>query len=81
MRYIIGMVFAAGGALAMSLLASNSAASWVTRQFTFESPDQVSDVHSAIFMGLNVVGLIIGWAIGFGVGKAIERPDAQDADL
>ena len=81
MRYLIGMVFAAGGALAMSLFVSNTGASWVARQFTFESPDQVSDVHSAVFMGLSVVGLIVGWAVGFGIGKAIERPDADDPDL
>ena len=75
------MVFAAAGAFAMSLFVSNSAASWVVRQFAFESPDQVSDAHSALFMGTSVIGLVIGWMIGFAIGKAIEQPDTEDADL
>lgn len=81
MRYFLGLVGATIGALVMSLLASNTTASWVVRQFAFDSPDQVSDAHGAVYMGLNVLGLIVGWAIGFGIGAAIERSDKGDPEI
>ncbi|MEL7048191.1 MAG: hypothetical protein AAFO75_04370 [Pseudomonadota bacterium] len=80
MRYLVAMAFAAGGALAMSFFISNTAASWMTRQFVFENPDQVSDLHSITFMALNLLGLVIGWSIGFGIGKAIDNPEAGDPE-
>ena len=80
MRFFIALAGAVAGALLMSLFVANPAATWVVRQFAFESPDQVSDLHSSVFMGLNVLGLLVGWSAGFLVGKALSDPSADDPD-
>ncbi len=69
MRYLIAMIFAIIGAGATTLLISSPIASWVVDKFTFESPDTVADLHSAVFMGVNIIGLAIGWTIGWWLGR------------
>ena len=68
MRYLIAMIFAIIGAGATTLFVSSPIASWVVDKFTFDSPDTVADLHSAVFMGVNIIGLAIGWTIGWWLG-------------
>lgn len=80
MRYFLALAGAVVGALLMSLFVSNEVATWTVRQFAFESPDQVSDLHVGVFMGLNALGLLVGWLTGFALGKALGDPAADDPD-
>lgn len=65
MRYVMAMAGAIVLALLAVLFASGPIADMVVERFTFESPDEVADLHTAIFMGSNIVALIAGWALGW----------------
>jgi hypothetical protein len=69
MRYLIAMAFAIVCAAAATVFISSPVATWVVNRFTFESPDEVADLHSLVFMGVNLLGLAIGWAIGWWLGN------------
>ena len=68
MRYVVAMLFAIVVALLTTVYVSSPVASWVVSTQAFESPDEVSNLHDAVFMGVNLAGLVIGWAIGWAVG-------------
>jgi F0F1-type ATP synthase membrane subunit c/vacuolar-type H+-ATPase subunit K len=71
MRYVIAMLFAIiGAALMMAFLSSNLASAIVATQ-RFTSPDDVADMHTALFMAFNLAGLIAGWTIGWLIGAAV----------
>lgn len=80
MRFFLALAGAVVCALLTSMFLANGVASWVVRQFAFESPDQVSDLHVSVFMGINVLGLLVGWLAGFAIGKALSDPTADDPD-
>lgn len=73
MRYVIAM----GGAIVVALLAtlfvSTPVANLVVDLFTYDNPDDVADLHTAVFMGSNLVALLVGWAIGWLIGGRFER--------
>jgi vancomycin permeability regulator SanA len=73
MRYVIAIALAAVVALLATLLVSGPLANWVVRQYTFESPDSVEDLHRAVFMGCNLVALLFGWTIGWLIGGRFVR--------
>jgi vancomycin permeability regulator SanA len=73
MRYVIAMAVAIVVALLATLFVSLPLANWVVRQYTFDSPDTVDDLHRAVFMGSNLVALLIGWGIGWLVGGRFVR--------
>ncbi len=68
MRYLIAMIFAVVAAAATTVFVSSPVASWVVSKFAFESPDEVGDLHALIFMGVNLLGLAVGWTIGWWLG-------------
>ena len=74
MRYILAMVFAVLLALAASVFIASDVASWVVARQSFDSPDDVADRHVTIFMVVNVAALIIGWGVGWMLGRMFERP-------
>ena len=39
----------------------------------FDSPDQVGDMHSLIFMASNFFGLLLGWGFGWSVASALAK--------
>jgi hypothetical protein len=45
----------------------------VVASFTFDSPDDVADLHAAVFMGSNLGALLVGWGIGWLVGGRLVR--------
>lgn len=68
MRYLVAMLFAIIAAGLATVFISSPVASWVVARMAFESPDQVADLHSALFMGVNLLAMLIGWTIGWALG-------------
>ena len=68
MRYLIAMIFAIVCAAATTVFIGSPVATWVVEQQVFESPDEVANLHMLVFMGVNLVGLAIGWTIGWWLG-------------
>ena len=69
MRTLVAMGFACAAALIMTLFIASPLANWVVRQYTFDSPDSVADLHSAVFMGTNLFALLAGWTLGWMFGR------------
>ncbi len=75
MRYLIAMAVAIVVALLVTVFVSQPLANMVVDRFTFESPDEVADLHSAVYMLSNLAGLLVGWVIGwFGGGRLVSPP-------
>jgi hypothetical protein len=79
MRYLIAMAVAIVVALLAAVFVSQPLASMVVDRFTFESPDEVSDLHTGIYMLSNLAGLLVGWAIGWCAGGRLVSPPAPPA--
>ena len=73
MRYVIAMAVAVAAALVAMLFLSQPAATWVTNQFTYDSPDSVGDLHAIVYMGLNIAALLAGWLAGWVIGSPFQR--------
>jgi hypothetical protein len=65
MRYVISMVVAIAFALIATIFLSGPLATWLVSGMTFESPDDVANLHALIFMAGNFVALILGWIVGW----------------
>lgn len=74
MRYLIAIVFAVVMAAGATLYLASPVASWVVAQMTFDNPDSVADLHSAIFMAVNAAGLVVGWGLGYVLGGLLTPP-------
>jgi vancomycin permeability regulator SanA len=68
MRYVYAMLAAIILALIATVFVSGTVANMVVDRYEFDSPDTVADLHAAVFMGCNIVALLIGWAIGWIIG-------------
>ena len=66
MRYVISMVTAIAFALIATIFISSRLATWIVSGMTFESPDDVANLHALIFMASNFAALILGWIVGWG---------------
>jgi vancomycin permeability regulator SanA len=76
MRYLVAMIFAAAFAAVTTVFLAAPIASWAVDQLKFDSPDQVAELHSAIFLGINLVAMLIGWTIGWALGRGLSvTPD------
>ena len=73
MRYVYAMIGGIIVALLATLFVSVPVANWVVNQYEFDSPDTVADLHSAVFMGSNLVALLFGWTIGWIAGGRLVR--------
>ena len=65
MRYVISMVVAMAFALAATIFVSSPIATAVVARFTFDSPDDVANLHALVFMTANFIALIVGWMVGW----------------
>ena len=79
MRYVIAMAGAVVLALIATLFISIPLANMAVDRTTFDSPDEVADLHTAVFMLSNLAALLIGWIIGWLVGGRILTPRAPPA--
>ena len=68
MRYVIAMIFALAVAVFTAAQFAAPLTSSIIGGMRFESPDQVEDIHSALLIGIALLGLIVGWLIGWAVG-------------
>ncbi|MCH9808865.1 MAG: hypothetical protein K0U74_14145 [Alphaproteobacteria bacterium] len=75
MRYLLAMVIGAALALAATLTLSGPVSSWVVGLFTFESPDQVSNLEDAVYLATSIAGLLVGWTLGWAVGGNFDEDD------
>jgi hypothetical protein len=69
MRYLIAMIFAIVGAAAATVFISSRVATWIVSRQTFDSPDEVANLHALVFMAVNILGLVTGWTIGWWLGR------------
>jgi hypothetical protein len=69
MRYLIAMVTAVICAAIATVWLSSPIASWVVRQYEFDGPDTVAQLHAAAFMVTNVVALVFGFLLGWVAGR------------
>ncbi|MBU2580213.1 MAG: hypothetical protein KJ622_00650 [Alphaproteobacteria bacterium] len=75
MRYLVAMVLGALAALAATLTISAPLASFVVNMFTFESPDQVSNLEDAVFMATGIAALILGFGLGWAFAGRFDDDD------
>ncbi len=75
MRYLLAMILAAVVALAATLTISGPVSSFVVGLFAFESPDEVSNLEDAVFMGTSFTALLIGFGIGWALGGNFDEDD------
>lgn len=75
MRYLLAIILGGAAAFVATTTISPAIATWVVSQFTFDSPDQVSNLHDGVFMGGNLLALLIGFTIGWAIGVKIEGGD------
>ena len=73
MRYLIAIICAMAGALAVTVTISSPIATWFVDQFSYESPDDVANLHALVYMVVNVAGLAVGWTIGWAIGGMLKQ--------
>lgn len=75
MRYLFAIIcgFVSAG------LAAKFVGPWlapmVTAMFSYDSPDGEAAVEQAAYVGALAVALLAGWAIGWLIGRSLERPE------
>ncbi len=77
MRYLIAIVVAALFAIIATMFFASPVASFVVRQYTFNSPDTVADLHAAVFMAINISALALGFGVGWLIGRLFASPPAR----
>ena len=78
MRYFVAMIFAIVATALTAIYLSSPIASWAVAQMSFDSPDQVGELHSALFITCNLVGMLVGWTIGWAIAGPLKtgpRPE------
>jgi hypothetical protein len=78
MRYLVAMIFAATFAAVTTVFLATPVASFVVDKLKFDSPDQVADLHSAVFMGVNLLAMLIGWTLGWALGRSLSATPDDD---
>jgi hypothetical protein len=77
MRYVISMAAAITFALVATLFISMPLANFAVDRYTFESPDEVAQLHTLVFMLSNLSALLIGWIVGwFAAGRLLKKVSA-----
>lgn len=79
MRYLVAIICAVLGAFLTTIFVSSPVATVIVGSQRFSDPDQVANMHAAIFMAINALGLIAGWAFGWLVGGRIVRNETPPA--
>ena len=79
MRYLVAIIGAVLGAFLASVYVSSPVATLLVGTQRFSDPDQVANLHAAIFMACNAAGLFVGWGIGWWIGGRIVSAEAPPA--
>jgi hypothetical protein len=78
MRYLVAMIVAVVTALIATMFVSSSIANRAVDMFTFDNPDQVADLHTLVFMGVNLLALLLGWLVGWMIGAGFAGDDKAE---
>jgi len=65
MQYVLAMICGLAGAAIAGKFVAVKLAPWVSRQFSYASPDGAASVEQWAFIGILAVGLALGWTIGW----------------
>jgi hypothetical protein len=79
MRYLVAIIGAVLGAFLATVFISSPVATMVVGTQRFSDPDQVANMHAAIFMACNALGLFAGWTLGWLIGGRIVGDEAPPA--
>lgn len=71
MRHLVAIVTSIAVALLATVYLASPIASWAVRQYTFEDPDTVANLHALVFMAVNVGALVAGWLLGWLLGARL----------
>jgi hypothetical protein len=75
MRYVVAMICGLAGAAIAGKYVAVQVAPWISRQFSYTSPDGAADVEQLSFIGVLVAGLALGWTIGWLLARPLgKRP-------
>lgn len=78
MRYVLAMICGAISAALAATFVSGPVASWLSRSFTYQSPDGQNDVEQMAFLGVMIVAMALGWAIGWALGSPYAKRERLD---
>lgn len=73
MRYVIAIVCGLAGAAIAGKFVAVHVAPWASRQFSYTSPDGAADVEQLAFIGVLLVGLVLGWTVGWLLAAPLGR--------
>lgn len=73
MRYVIAMICGLAGAAIAGKYVAVQVAPWMSRQFSYESPDGAANVEQWSFIGVLLAGLVLGWIVGWLLGLPLGR--------
>jgi hypothetical protein len=73
MRYLVAIIFALVGAFIAIKFLSGPVANWATFGPKFESSDDADNLNQLVYIGVNLVGMIVGWTIGWAIGGPLSR--------
>jgi len=78
MRYVLAMIFGTVSAGLAATFISGPAASWLSRSFTYQSPDGQNDVEMMAFLAVMIVAMAVGWSIGWAIGAPYAKRERLD---
>ena len=73
MRYVVAMICGLIGAVVAGRFVAVQMAPWVSRQFSYTSPDGAANVEQWSFVGVLIGGLILGWVVGWLAARPLGR--------
>jgi phosphate/sulfate permease len=79
MRYLVAIICAVLGAFIATVFVSSTVATMIVGSQRFSDPDQVANMHAAIFMACNALGLLAGWTFGWLIGGRIAGTETPPA--
>lgn len=78
MRYLLAMVLGTASAIVAAVFVSGPVASWLSRSFTYASPDGQNTVEQGVFIAIMAVAMAIGWGIGWALGRPFAKRERLD---
>ena len=79
MRYLVAIICTVLGAFLATVFVSKDVATMIVGTQRFSDSDQVANLHAAIFMAINALGLLLGWSFGWLIGGRLVGSEAPPA--